>query len=139
MYNKLEIENAEISFERDLIFVFLNVLISAILLGICAMFYKSFSSWFFLLIIPSGFFPFHTLWILLNPFAKIYKNRIEIRPTFFRSQIFYFNDIQQLKNDKKGKLFISYKDGELEPMRLVGIRKSSLEQLKTEIEKKITH
>ena len=106
MYNKLEIENAEISFERDLIFVFLNVLISAILLGICAMFYKSFSSWFFLLIIPSGFFPFHTLWILLNPFAKIYKNRIEIRPTFFRSQIFYFNDIQQLKNDKKGKYYM---------------------------------
>lgn len=78
----------------------------------------------FLLFIPASLVSFHTLWTFLHPFAGIYKDKIELKPSLFDQKTRYFIDIANSGLDKKGSLILEYKDGDRERLRLYGIHKA---------------
>jgi hypothetical protein len=83
----------------------------------------------FLFFIPASVVVFHTLWTLLHPFAGIYKDKIEIKPSLFYQKTRYFIDIARSGLDKKGNLIIEYTDGDSECLHLYGIHKAHLSTL----------
>jgi len=85
--------------------------------------------------IPAAILSFQSLWFLLHPFAIIFEDKIEIKQTLFQYKEHYFIDIKKITENKKGRLFITYKDDEVEPIRLFGIKTGHIQLLKKEIEK----
>lgn len=74
-----------------------------------------------------------TLWLILTPFAIIYEDKLDIRQSFIHQKSRYFIDIKQISQNKKGKVFIIYNDGEIEFINLLGIRSSHIALLKNEV------
>jgi len=83
----------------------------------------------FLFFIPSALIAFHTLWFFLHPFAGIYQNKIEFKPSLFHQKTRYFIDIARTGLDKSGALIIEYTDGDTERVRLHGIHKAHINTL----------
>ncbi len=83
----------------------------------------------FLFFIPSSLVAFHTLWFFLHPFAGIYKNKIELKPSLFNQKTRYFIDIARSGLDKTGALIIEYTDGDTERLHLYGIHKDQITTL----------
>lgn len=92
----------------------------------------------FMLLIITSVIAFQTLWFILNPFALVYKDKILIKYSLFRTKEWYFIDVLKISFDKKNQLFITYKDGEIAKLSTFGIKPSHLELLKKEIEKNIS-
>jgi len=89
---------------------------------------RSVNPWGFLMMGPALFAGFHALWLILNPFAWIYADRIEIRPTWFHNHLFYFKDITHAQL-KENYLYITYTDGEVARISILGISKSETESI----------
>jgi hypothetical protein len=96
---------------------------------------KNVNPWGFMVMIPAAFLCFQSLWLLLNPFAIIFKDKIAIKQSFFHQKQRYFIDIKQITESKGGKIYLVYNDGELEPINLFGIKHSHTQLLKSEMEK----
>jgi len=92
----------------------------------------------FILLMPTSLISFQTLWFFLNPFALVYDDKILIKHSLFQSKEWYYIDILKITLNKKGKLFVTYKDGELVKLNSFGIKPSHLDLLKNEIEKRIS-
>ncbi len=90
-----------------------------------------------LMMIPAAFCVFQTIWLLLNPFASFYTDRVEIRQTLFHHQQRFFIDIRKVSQDSNGRLFITYNDDEVEKLNLFGIRKNHISVLKENLEKEM--
>lgn len=99
--------------------------------------FRTFSPLLFLLIVPAAVISFHTLWVLLNPYALVFKDRVEFKYSLFTNKKIYFSDIKKLARGKDGRLFLVYTDDEAEPLKLSGIKASHIPVLKQEIEKKL--
>lgn len=80
----------------------------------------------FLFSIPSVLIAFHTLWFFLHPFAGIYQNKIEFKPSLFNQKTRYFIDMARIGLDKSGALIIEYTDGDSERVFLHGIHKAQI-------------
>ena len=92
----------------------------------------------FMLLIITSIISFQTLWFLLNPFALVYQAKILIKYSIFKSKEWYFIDVLKISFDKKNRIFITYKDGEIVKLSTFGIKPSHLSVLKNEIEKNIS-
>jgi hypothetical protein len=92
----------------------------------------------FLMLIPSAFFSFQTLWLLLNPFAAVYDTRVELRQSLFHNQQRFYTDIRKISQDNRGRLYITYTDDEVERINLFGIRKSGINILKSHLDRHIS-
>lgn len=90
-----------------------------------------------MMMIPAAILFFQCLWWIVNPFAMIFENRLEIKYSMFSGREIYFTDIKKITENKRGKLFVVYTDDEAEPLNLFGIRTSHLSLLKSEMEKQI--
>jgi hypothetical protein len=85
--------------------------------------FRDMNPWGFLLMVPAAFSALHALWTLLNPFAEVYADRVELRRMVLGSRSYFFNDIKKV-GQSDGKTFIVYKDDEMERVSLFGIRPS---------------
>ncbi len=96
---------------------------------------KAFSPWGFVLAAPALMLFFQALWFMLNPFAIVFEDKLEIKQTFFHHKDCYFIDIKQISLSKEGKVFITYRDDEIERLNLFGIKASHAGLMKNEVEK----
>lgn len=86
--------------------------------------------WGFIAMIPAVVLSFFTLWLLLNPFAVFFDDKLEFKQTFFnRSNVIYFNDVKKVIEIKKGKLVIAYNDNDIESFNLFSIKSAHKELL----------
>jgi hypothetical protein len=92
----------------------------------------------FFLFIPSLVVSFQTLWLLLNPYAIFYHDRIEIKYSLFRNKTLYFVDIKHVGQVKRDFLKIIYNDDEMERIGLLGIRNSQKKMLNDELQKHVS-
>jgi hypothetical protein len=76
----------------------------------------------FFLFVPTLLISFQTLWLILNPFALFYNDRMEIKRSLFSSKIWYFRDIKKVGEVKKNFCIISYNDNDMEKINLIGIK-----------------
>lgn len=91
----------------------------------------------FMAMVPAGLIAFHTMWYMLNPFGIVYKNKITIRQSLFHHKDYYYIDIKKITQRKNGRLYITFKDDDVETMRLFGIKPAHVALIKNEIEKHI--
>ncbi len=121
--------------ERNPLFLVSVVGLTALLGYSTYALFQAMNPWGFILMIPTAVFAFQTLWWLLNPFAHIYLDKIEIKQSLFHNKLRYFVDLKKVNGSKKHQLFITYNDDEVEALNIFGIKPSHVEILKTEMEK----
>jgi len=114
---------------RNPLWLVISLILSVIFIYFSYVLLRDMNPLGFLFFIPASLLAFHTLWIFLNPFAGIYKDKIEIKPSLFHQKTRYFIDISRTGLDKKGDLILEYKDGDNERVHLFGIHKAHLNAL----------
>ena len=124
--------------ERNPLVVLFSVILSGALAYVTFQLFIAMNPWGFLMMAPAAMICFQTLWLLLNPFAIVFEDKLEIRQSFFHNKDCYFIDIKSIARNKKGKIYITYHDDEIERINLLGIKTSHVELLKSEVEKRIT-
>lgn len=136
---KEEIEIPERYFERNPLLLLASVLLAAGLIGIVLylFIYKDFYShgWALILTPPAVIWGFQTLIFILNPYALLYKDKMEIKKHMFSNKVWYFNDIEKVSEVSNGSFNITYNDGEEERLSLRGIKPSHLNELRNELHK----
>jgi hypothetical protein len=125
------------SIERSSLLLLTAIAVSGVTVGWALILLMRVDPLGFMVMIPGVIFSFQTLWLLLNPFAKIYADRIEIRQSFLHGRTRYFVDIKKIQKAKDGKIYITYNDDEVEHVHLFGIRKTQKDLLKDEFRKHI--
>jgi hypothetical protein len=91
----------------------------------------------FFLLVPTLLVFFQSLWYLLNPFAVIFEERVEIKQSFFHNKFWYFVDIKQVGELREGTFLIVYNDDEVEKMNLFGIKSSHRNVLREAFKKQM--
>ncbi|MES2678730.1 MAG: hypothetical protein V4635_02545 [Bacteroidota bacterium] len=137
MRNKEKEQIPLLNIERSPAFLMISVLVSVLIAWLGYVLLKNVNPWGFLVMIPAAILCFQSVWLLLHPFALIFEDKIEIKQSLFHHKEHYFIDIKKI-TDKNGRLYITYKDDEVELIRLFGIKPSHLQLLKTEVEKFIS-
>ena len=111
-------------FERSVGVVLLFVGITGLLAFLTYSFYKALNPLMFICGIPTIILFFQTIWILLNPFAVIYKDKFEMKKSMFSNKLWYFIDIKQVKEVNSGGFKILYNDDDVEQNSTFGVRVS---------------
>lgn len=138
MRNKEKEEIALVNIDRNPLILLTSITFSTILDYLSYTFILDLNPWGFVIMIPATFFSFQTIWLLLTPYAMVFDDKLEIKRTLFSNKMLFFTDIKKVGNIKKGSLFISYNDDEVDKISLFGIKGSQAATLKTEIEKHVT-
>ncbi|MCE3228534.1 MAG: hypothetical protein K0S32_3085 [Bacteroidetes bacterium] len=123
-----------VSIERNVALIALWLLING---GIVYLTYRLFSvmnPWGFIAMVPAVIMSFLTLWLLLNPFAVFFEDKLEFKQTFFNNSVIYFIDIKQVIELKHNRLKIVYNDDDEDAFILYGIRGSHRALLKKHLE-----
>ncbi|WP_317896626.1 hypothetical protein [Aurantibacillus circumpalustris] len=124
--------------ERSPIFLTISVLISSTIVFIGYNMLKNMNPWGFIVLIPGSIFSFQTLWWLLHPFAIVFEDKIEIKQSLLHHKYRYFVDLKRISESKKGKIYITYNDDEMEGLNLFGIKPSHVSFLKSEMERSVS-
>jgi len=124
--NSNEIELPEQNIERNPLFLLIYAALSLTLGYFTYHLFVLINPWGFVLMVPSVVLLFQLVWFLLNPFAQVFKDRVELKRTLFSNKCWYFLDVARVSQDKKGKVFITYNDSEVEPVNLFGIKKDHI-------------
>lgn len=127
-----------VNIERNPLFLLASVLLTGIIVFYAYSLLKAVNPWGFMVMIPAAVLAFQSLWWLLNPFAEIYPDRIEIKQSLFHDKIRYFVDLKEINGTKKQVLYITYNDEESEALNLFGIKSSHITLLKSEMEKYVS-
>jgi hypothetical protein len=135
--NKEKQEIALVNIERNPVIMIISVVVTVATAFETYQLFKAMNPWGFAILTPAAVIAFQTLWLILNPFALVFKDKIEIKQSFFHSKDRYFIDIKHIARNKKGKIYITYHDDEIERINLFGIKNSHVELLKAEVEKHI--
>ncbi len=135
MRNDEKIEIPLVNIERNPMVVAISVLISGIIVFWAYTLLVKVNPWGFMVMVPGAFISFQSLWFLLNPFALIFKERIEFKQSLFNTKIRYYIDIKKITETKSGKLYITYNDDEVEALNVFGIKNTQVALLKSELEK----
>lgn len=138
MKNSNDYEVPLLNIERSVGSMILIIIISSIISYFAYYLLAQINPWGFLVMVPAAIFSFQSLWMLLNPFAHVFEDRIEIKQSLFSNKLWYYVDIKSISENSKGVIYVKYKDDEVEPMKLRGIKPSHLELLKSEISKRIS-
>ena len=93
--------------------------------------------WGFVMLIPAAFFSFHTIWLILTPYALFYEDKLEIKRNLFSNNMLFFVDVKKVGEITKNNLTITYNDGELSVIKLSGIKTNQKTTLKSELEKHV--
>jgi hypothetical protein len=114
---------------RNPLWLLASVLISLIFAAFTVRLFLLIDPLAFLLMIPAGILIFQTIWMLLNPFAGIYSDKIVIKSSLFKHKVLYLVDIQKAGLNKKGNLVVEFHDGDTELIPLSGVLKSGIPSL----------
>ncbi len=141
MKKRNEIEIPEAYFERNPLILLGSILLSGGLIGTAfyLFYYKDFYShgWALMLTPPAIISGFQTLLFILNPYALLYKDKMELKKSMFSNKVWYFNDIERVTEVSNGSFNIVYNDGEEEKMHLTGLKRSQLKALRDELHKHV--
>ncbi len=91
----------------------------------------------FFLFVPTLIVSFQTLWYLLNPFALVFEDKLEIKQSLFHNKFWHYVDIKEVSSVKNGTFKITYNDHEIERMNLLGIKPSHKDLLREELNKQV--
>ena len=123
--------------DRDPKLLAMSVLISALIVYTGYQLLVKMNGWGFILMIPGTILSFQSIWLLMNPFALIYADKIEIKQSLMRHKYRYFVDLKKIARDKKGKVIITYNDDEVEALNLFGVKTSQVDLFVSEISKSV--
>jgi hypothetical protein len=121
--------------ERDPKFLIISILISSIIVFLGYNMLKNMNPWGFIVLVPGSIFSFQSLWWLLHPFAQVFEDKIEIKQSLLHHKYRYFVDLKRVSESKKGKIYLTYNDDDMESLNLFGIKPSHVSLLKSEMEK----
>lgn len=121
--------------ERNPLVLLISVLVTAGIIYSGYIMLVQMNPWGFMVLVPGAVFAFQSLWWLLNPFALVFENKIEIKQSLFHHRDRYFVDLKRVSENKKGKIYLTYNDDEIEKMNLFGIKSSHVSLLKSELER----
>ena len=138
MRNKEKEEIALVNIDRNPLVLISSVALSTLLDYLAYICILDLNPWGFIVMIPATFLSFQTIWLLLTPFAMLFDDKLEIKRSLFSNKLLFFVDVKKVGNVKKGSLFISYNDDEIDKINLFGIRASQVTTLKAELEKHVT-
>lgn len=138
MKNIKKEEIPRLNIERNPLFLLISVLISAFIVFLGYQLLKDVNPLGFLVLIPGSVLSFQSLWWLLNPFALVFDDRLEIKQSLLHHKYRYFVDVKKISASKKGKLYLTYNDDEIEVLNLFGIKSSQISLLKAEMERSIS-
>jgi len=111
-------------FERNVLIIVFSVVLTGCFCFLTYWYFKAFNPLMFVLGIPSIILIFHTLWVLLNPFAVIYEDKFEMKKTMFSNKQWYFIDIKSVGEVTAKGFKIVYNDDDEEIISTFGIRPS---------------
>jgi hypothetical protein len=131
-------EVPRLNIERNPLFLLLAVTISATILFWGYLLLKDVNPLGFIVLIPGSIISFQSLWWLLNPFALIFDDKVEIKQSLLHHKYRYFVDVKKINGSKKSKIYITYNDDEMEALNLFGIKSSHVDLLKSEMEKSVS-
>jgi hypothetical protein len=131
------IEPSLLNIERNPIILLISSVLTAIFIYIAWALLKAVNPLGLIMMIPAAFCAFQSLWLMLNPFAAFYADRIEIKQSLFHNQQRFFIDVRKVSQDAKGQVFITYNDDEVEKLNLFGIKKSHIQVLRENLEKQL--
>jgi hypothetical protein len=127
-----------LNIERSPLFLLTSVLLSTLIVFCAYILLKNVNPWGFIVIIPGAILSFQTLWWILNPFALVFDDKIEIKQSLMHHKFRYFVDVKKITDSKKTALYLTYNDDEVELLNLFGIKPSQVQLLKSEMEKSVT-
>jgi hypothetical protein len=130
-------EQALLFLERNLPMLSLNILVSGLLCYASYFYLKAFNPLGFVIGVPATIWSFQTLWLVLNPYAMIFEDKIEIKKSLFKNQIIYFVDIKIIGPLVKNAFEIEYNDGDKLPITLTGIKPSDAQKLRDKFEEHV--
>ena len=119
---------------RSPLLLAISILSSFVLVYFNYLLFKAVNPWGFIMIIPTGFVLFQSMWLLLNPFAYIFETKFAIKQSLFHIKERYFIDIKQVGLSPKGHLIVVYNDDETELIHLFGIHNQKRLEFKANIE-----
>lgn len=142
MYNKKKEEIPLVNIERNPMILIGSAVLTGLM--ILAMYHSIFnkeafeaSPWGFFLVVPTLLVSFQTLWYLLNPFAIIFEDKLEIKHSLFQNKYWHYVDIKLVGELRSGDIKIVYNDDEIEKLNLFGIKSSHKILLREELNKQI--
>lgn len=138
MRNKEKDEVALVNIDRNPLVLLISIALSTVLDYLSYTFILDLNPWGFVIMIPATFLSFQTVWLLLTPYAMLFDDKLEIKRTLFSNKMLFFTDVKKVGNVKRGSLFISYNDDEVDKINLFGIKASQVDTLKSELEKHVT-
>jgi hypothetical protein len=130
-------EQPELNIERSPLILIISVILALLLIFSTYRLFVDVNPWGFLIMIPALFYGYHTLWILLNPFAMVFRDRVEMKQSLFTNKQYFFNDIKRIQ-ESSGRIYVVFKDDDSEPLRLFGIQPAARAVLKKAFFEKVT-
>jgi hypothetical protein len=117
-------------FERNALLLALHILTSAALVYLVYVYIEEVNPLGFVIGVPAAIVSFQTLWIMLNPYAIIFENKIEIKRSMFSNKVWYLIDIKKVSEVKNRGFSITYNDDDVEVINIMGIRPSQLQKFR---------
>ncbi len=120
-------------FERSSVWVALCLAVSVMLCYYSYKFITEVNPLGFVIGVPTVLMVFHSLWLLLNPYAIIYEDKFEIKRSGLSNKIWYFIDIKKVSELNKSGYTITYNDDDQEKISTRGIRPSHKQKFRNAI------
>ncbi|MGZ3921451.1 MAG: hypothetical protein ACXVNO_10025 [Bacteroidia bacterium] len=127
-----------VNIERNPFLMILWVITNVAIVFLTYNFFKNMNPWGFIVMIPAVIMTFLTIWLLLNPFAVFFEDKLEFKQSFFNNSILYFIDVKEVVDVKNGRLKIVYNDDDEDHFIIYGIKSSHRELLKKHLETFVT-
>lgn len=135
---KNEKDEAKEYFERNILLVIAVTSVGLFLDWLTVDLFTNVSPWASATAVPGVVITLQALWLIVNPYVIVYEDRFEIKQNLLHNKQFYYLDIKAVisKNNSKS-LFIEYNDGEIESLKLFGIRALHREALYKKLQEKL--
>lgn len=137
MRKKEKDEISIFNIDRNPLFIIVSIMLSIVLDYLSYTWILNLIPWGFVMLIPAAFFSFHTIWLILTPYALFYEDKLEIKRNLFSNNMLFFVDVKKVGEITKNNLTITYNDGELSVIKLSGIKTNQKTTLKSELEKHV--
>lgn len=123
-----------VNIERNPFWMLLWVILNGCIVFLTYFLFKNMNPWGFIIMIPALLMSFLTLWLLVNPFAIFFEDKLELKQSFFNNSTLYFIDVKSVVDVKGGRLKIIYNDDDREAFVIFGIKNSHKSLLKSSLE-----
>ena len=87
--------------------------------------------------IPGLILSLQALWLIVNPYAVVYENRVEIKQSLLYNKEIYFLDAKGIDKKDGNSIQLIYNDGDIESLSLLGMRATHQHVFKQKLHEKI--